>query len=143
MRARVLAGALGAAATVAAVFAGPAGAEGPAAGAAQPDGEGMAVINCKVTEDRSLTDCKLLKEAPPGSGFGAAALKMAGMFRLSPQSTVDASGRVTLPILFKPGGADTAPDGSGVQDASPAQAPAAPDDGAAAPAADLPDLLQV
>jgi TonB family protein len=108
-----------------------------AAMAAAQGAQGLAVINCHVTVERSLDDCKVLRESPPGSGFGTAALEMSSHFRLSPQSTTDAGGRVTLPMLFRssPGenagsGADTAPD-----------SPAAP--APAAPAADLPDRVAV
>ena len=133
MRGRVLAGLFGGAVMATVLFAGAAGAEDPLSGAPQPGARGMALINCKVSDDRSLTDCRLIKESPPGAGFGAMALRMANLLRLSPQSTVDESGRITLPMLFKPsasGGADTAPDDS----ASPA--PAAPEDGDSSPASD-------
>lgn len=45
---------------------------------------GAAVIGCKVTAARLMVDCRMRGEDPPGYGFGGAALKMAGYFRLTP-----------------------------------------------------------
>lgn len=89
----------------AAALLGAARAQAPQQPEQRPDAPatpGLAVINCKVAEDRSLTDCRLLEESPPGAGFGEAALRMSHLMRLSPDSTADESGRVTLPILFRP-----------------------------------------
>jgi TonB family protein len=128
MRAHALVGGISGAVVMAALLAGAGRAEAPPAGAAdalRSGKPGLAVINCKVAGDRSLTDCKLIRESPPGSGFGAAALKMSRLMRLSPGSTADAGGRITLPILFRPSsGEDSAPT---PPDLAPAVPPPPPD----------------
>lgn len=66
---------------------------------------GKALIQCKVTRAGRLKDCTLVSETPPGEGFGAAALKMAGKFKMKPK-TLDgapvAGGVVRIPIAFNP-----------------------------------------
>jgi TonB family protein len=42
---------------------------------------GLAYMRCKVQPDRSLSDCKVIKETPPALGFGAALLGLAPKFR--------------------------------------------------------------
>jgi protein TonB len=65
--------------------------------------EGSATITCGVTAAGSLTDCRLVRETPDGFGFGAATLKLAQYFKMSPR-TVDGQpvegGQVTIPIRF-------------------------------------------
>ena len=45
---------------------------------------GAVLIRCAVTELGALTACQVLAEDPPGYDFGAAAIKMAGFFKLAP-----------------------------------------------------------
>ena len=52
----------------------------------------------------TLKDCRVISETPPGKGFGAAALGLAGAFQLMPvvdgQSATD--GRIIIPVRFQP-----------------------------------------
>jgi protein TonB len=72
---------------------------------------GHAAIRCRVTGRGELTACRVASEDPPGAGFGAAALKLAPIFRMR------ATGRdgrpvqgaqVTVPIEFAPIDSSTA-----------------------------------
>lgn len=64
---------------------------------------GKATITCGVTAQGLLENCKVLKEAPKGYGFGEAAVGMASAFRMSPKR-IDGQavegGRVTIPLVF-------------------------------------------
>ena len=66
--------------------------------------EGKAWIECKVTKEGDLADCQVLAETPPGVGFGAAALQMAGAFNMRPP-TKDGrpveGGVVRIPLMFR------------------------------------------
>lgn len=65
--------------------------------------EGVATITCAVTAAGSLTGCRVVRETPSEFGFGAATLKLAQYFKMSPR-TVDGrpveGGQVTIPIRF-------------------------------------------
>jgi len=65
--------------------------------------EGTATITCAVTAAGSLTGCRVVRETPGEFGFGAATLKLAQYFKMSPR-TVDGhaveGGQVTIPIRF-------------------------------------------
>src|SRR4051794_31735054 len=52
--------------------------------AARREKEGRAVIVCGVTGEGTLTDCKVVEEAPIDLGFGDAALKLSTRFRMRP-----------------------------------------------------------
>jgi protein TonB len=76
----------------------------PAALAARIGGE--AEIACVTTAEGFLTDCAVLAEQPAGAGFGAAAVTLAGKFRMKPitrDGAPVAGGQVRIPIRFSPG----------------------------------------
>ena len=64
---------------------------------------GRATIVCKVRVDGSLTDCSVASEEPAGAGFGEATLKLAPMFRMTPQTRdgipVDGAS-VRIPVVY-------------------------------------------
>jgi TonB family protein len=99
---------------------------------------GAATIKCDVTEIGTLDACSVLSEAPPGYDFGAAALKMANLFKMKPR-TIDGlpvgGATVVIPINFRVMGQElaqvailtkpnwrSAPSAAAVRAAYPAQA---------------------
>jgi protein TonB len=57
-----------------------------------------------VRADGKLESCNVTSEDPSGLGFGAAALKMASLFQMKPETRDGepvAGASVTVPIVFK------------------------------------------
>jgi TonB family protein len=72
---------------------------------------GSASIRCATNTEGRLEDCTVVSEQPVGFGFGAAALRMAAYFSVTP-AQVDGQptrGRVTIPIKFVLGQAPALP----------------------------------
>ena len=62
--------------------------------------EGEVRLRCTVLEDRHV-DCAVESEAPPGAGFGRAALKLAPLFVIREDHPAAApGGKVAIPVRF-------------------------------------------
>jgi TonB family protein len=65
---------------------------------------GRAEINCKVTAEGGVSDCKVIGEFPLGEGFGGAALALTPYFKMKPR-TIDGKpvggAAVNIPIRFQ------------------------------------------
>jgi TonB family protein len=77
---------------------------------------GAVRISCQVGKAGDLRGCAILSEVPAGLGFGAAAVALAGLIRMTPQRVdgeLTDGGSVQLPISFAYG-ADEARAGPGI-----------------------------
>lgn len=64
---------------------------------------GKALMQCKVAREGTLYSCTIISESPPNEGFGAAALKLAPYFEMTPQMEDGrpvTGGVVRIPIVF-------------------------------------------
>jgi TonB family protein len=91
-------------------------------GALKAGAEGLAVIHCQVSAQGALVDCTVVHQEPPDAGFGDAALRMAGLFRMRPQSKdglPTSGGTVNIPIRFTLPRPPAANDGRSAQTPAP------------------------
>ncbi len=67
---------------------------------------GRVVLSCSVTASGGVSNCQVMSETPTGQGFAAAALKLAGFFKLSPRTengkAIDGA-LVRIPLVFNAG----------------------------------------
>lgn len=65
---------------------------------------GEVTLDCTLTIESRVKDCKVIKESPAGWGFGEAALRLTSLFKLRPQLVDGAptEGQVKIPIRFQP-----------------------------------------
>lgn len=67
---------------------------------------GDVTLNCRVTESLRLENCKVVSETPVHVGFGQAALKLAPLYVIKPQTSAGEStvgAIVTVPVRFRLG----------------------------------------
>jgi len=65
--------------------------------------DGVGVIDCLVTLEGKLGDCRQVSETPTGYGFGRAALDLAADYKLSPRvidGEPQAGAEVQVPVQF-------------------------------------------
>jgi TonB family protein len=63
---------------------------------------GIAMLSCELTAQGQPIRCEVKSETPPNLGFGAAALKVAPLARLTPDPAFTAYGvKITIPISFQ------------------------------------------
>lgn len=67
------------------------------------DIDGDVKMSCRVDVKGCLYECQILSEAPPGLGFGDAALAMSKIFKMRPKTSNGEpveGGQVTIPLHF-------------------------------------------
>lgn len=73
------------------------------AAAKQAGTSGKVLMDCLLTYDGGLKDCRVISETPAGMGFGPAALGLTRLYQLQPvvdgQSATD--GRIIVPVRFQ------------------------------------------
>lgn len=70
--------------------------------AVRTGGEGRATLECELNASGRPKSCALRSESPTGAGFGAAAQRLAPLYRLAPTQDVDLEGsRMTFTIRFR------------------------------------------
>ena len=66
---------------------------------------GDTVLDCNVTVEGRLDDCRVVSEAPTGYGFGEAALKVSRLWRMKPARDAGGhaipGGRITIPLNWR------------------------------------------
>jgi protein TonB len=73
--------------------------------AARMNMAGSARMKCLVTAEGRLQNCEILSESPEGYGFGQAALNMATLFKMRPQTRDGqpvGGATVVIPLKFNP-----------------------------------------
>jgi TonB family protein len=53
--------------------------------------EGYGEVLCRVDAAGGLSECRLIEEAPQGTGFGTASLRLVRLLRIGPQTTAGES----------------------------------------------------
>lgn len=69
-----------------------------------PRPSGRVVLDCAVTIDGHLRDCRISEESPAGVGLGKEALKLGKVFKLEPKTKSGRSVgglRIRIPIVFR------------------------------------------
>jgi TonB family protein len=64
-------------------------------------GQGLATVECRVTNERRVADCVLISESPSGAGVGAFALRLVKAYRIPPNDRRVRKGRIVIPMRFK------------------------------------------
>jgi protein TonB len=49
---------------------------------------GRAVVRCDISQDRTLQNCRIVEESPPGLRFGDATIRVAARMRVKPEVAV-------------------------------------------------------
>lgn len=65
------------------------------------DHQGKALIDCRVTRQGWLRDCKVVSESPANANVGAFALKLAKGYHVQPDDRRIRGGRIRVPMQFK------------------------------------------
>lgn len=66
---------------------------------------GSTEMVCIIGVDGRMRDCRITRQSPAGAGFGAASLKLAAAFRMTPPHCADGrpaeGGEVAIPMQWK------------------------------------------